>query len=292
MINEEEKSYIPSKEALAILDNLRLMDDNFMTMFFDQNFNATTLMLSIILDRKDIVVKRIEVQKVEKNPTTDGRNVILDIFAEDAKGKNYDIEVQRADRGAARKRARFLSRVLDSRMLKKNEDFSKMCDSYVIFITENDVMEKGFPMYHVNRHIEELDNESFDDGNHIIYVNGAYKDDSSDIGRLMHDFRSTSSKDMFYDVLKDGMYHYKETEGGKAMTCKAIEAYGYEQRFEGRAEGRAEGLVKGREEGKIEEKIATAKNLQEMGMDAPFIAKALKVTQDVVDKWLEVNKTK
>ena len=80
------------------------------------------------------------------------------------------------------------------------------------------------------------------------------------------------------------------------MTCKAIEAYGYEQRFEGRAEGRAEGrtegLVKGREEGKIEEKIATAKNLQEMGMDAPFIAKALKVTQDVVDKWLEVNKTK
>ena len=138
MISEEEKSYIPSKEALAILDNLRLMDDNFMTMFFDQNFNATTLMLSIILDRKDIVVKRIEVQKVEKNPTTDGRNVILDIFAEDTLGKNYDIEVQRADRGAARKRARFLSGVLDSRMLKKNEDFSKMCDSYVIFITENE----------------------------------------------------------------------------------------------------------------------------------------------------------
>ena len=288
MISEEEKSYIPSKEALAILDNLRLMDDNFMTMFFDQNFNATTLMLSIILDRKDIVVKRIEVQKVEKNPTTDGRNVILDIFAEDAKGKNYDIEVQRADRGAARKRARFLSSVLDSRMLKKNEDFSKMCDSYVIFITENDVMEKGLAMYHVNRHIEELDNKPFDDGNHIIYVNGAYKDDSSDIGRLMHDFRSTSSKDMFYDVLKDGMYHYKETEGGKAMTCKAIEAYGYEQRFEGRVEG----LVKGREEGKIEEKIATAKNLQEMGMESSFIAEALKVTSDVVEKWLDTKPSK
>ena len=72
------------------------------------------------------------------------------------------------------------------------------------------------------------------------------------------------------------------------MTCKAIEAYGYEQRFEGRAEG----LVKGREEGKLEEKIATAKNLQEMGMESSFIAEALKVTQDVVDKWLEVNKTK
>ena len=29
-----------------------------------------------------------------------------------------------------------------------------------------------------------------------------------------------------------------------------------------------------------------------MGMDVPFIAKALKVTQNVADKWLEVNKTK
>ena len=42
-----------------------------------------------------------------------------------------------------------------------------------------------------------------------------------------------ASTDKFYDVLKDGMHHYKETEGGKAMTCKAIEAYGYKQKLEG-----------------------------------------------------------
>ena len=284
MINEEEKSYIPSKKALAILDNLRLMDDNFMTLFFDQNFKATELILKIILNKEDIVVTKIEVQKVEKNPSTNGRDVILDIFAKDSQGKNYDIEIQRADKGADKKRARFLSSVLDSRMLNKNEDFSKMCDSYVIFITENDVMEKGFPMYHVNRHIEELDNESFDDGNHIIYVNGAYKDVSSDIGKLMHDFRSTSSKDMFYDVLKEGMHHFKETEGGKAMTCKAIEAYGDEQRLEG--------LLKGRAEGETKKAIETAKSLQEKGMEVPFIAEVLKVTSDVVEKWLDTKQAK
>ena len=284
MASKEEKPYIPSKEAIAILDNFRLMDDNFMTLFFDQNFEATELMLRIILNQKDITVKRIEVQKVEKNPTSNGRDVILDIFAQDSKGKNYDIEVQRADRGAARKRARFLSGVLDSRMLNKNEDFSKMCDSYVIFITENDVMEKGLAMYHVNRHIEELENEPFDDGNHIIYVNGAYKNDSSDIGKLMHDFRCTSSVDMFYDVLKDGMHHFKETEGGKAMTCKAIEAYGDEQRLEG--------LLKGRAEGETKKAIETAKSLQEMGMDSSFIAEALKVTSDVVEKWLDTKQAK
>lgn len=276
MTTEEEKSYIPSEKAVAILDNFRLMDDNFMTMFFDQNFEATALMLKIILNREDIVVKRIEVQKVEKNPTTNGRDVILDIFAEDSHGKNYDIEVQRADRGAARKRARFLSGVLDSRMLKKNEDFSKMCDSYVIFITENDVMEKGLPMYHVNRHIEELDNEPFDDGNHIIYVNGAYKNDSSDIGKLMHDFRCTSSVDMFYDVLKDGMHHYKETEGGRAKMCKAIEAYGDEQRLEGKAEG------------EMKKAIETAKEMIADNMSVEKIEKYTGLSKEKINELSQV----
>lgn len=53
-------------------------------------------------------------------------------------------------------------------MLERGEDFTELCDSYVIFITEHDVMGKGLPIYHVKRHIEELDNEPFDDGNHIL----------------------------------------------------------------------------------------------------------------------------
>lgn len=110
-------------------------------------------------------------------------------------------------------------------MLNAGEDFLKICDSYVIFITEKDVMGRELPMYHINRHIEELGNEPFEDGNHIIYVNGAYKNDASEIGKLMHDFRCTSSVDMYYDVLKKGMRHYKETEGGRERMCKAVEDY-------------------------------------------------------------------
>ena len=110
--------YVPSKEAEAILDGYRLLDDNFMTLFFDQNFEATALMLNVILGRNDIQILRMEVQKVEKSPSADGRSVVLDIFAVDSSGKHYDIEVQRADHGADKKRARFLSGVLDSRMLK------------------------------------------------------------------------------------------------------------------------------------------------------------------------------
>lgn len=260
-----ESKYVPSKEAEAILDGYRLLDDNFMTLFFDQNFEATALMLNVILGRNDIQILRMEVQKVEKSPSADGRSVVLDIFAVDASGKHYDVEVQRADHGADKKRARFLSGVLDSRMLKASEDFVNLNESYVIFITEKDVMGAGLPMYHVNRVIEEL-NTAFDDGNHIIYVNGAYKNDSSDIGKLMHDFRCTSSIDMFYDVLKSGMHHYKETEGGRATVCKAIELYGKEQRMAAKRE--------------------MAISLSKQGVAIEVIAQAAGVAKEVVKQWL------
>lgn len=260
-----ESKYVPSKEAEAILDGYRLLDDNFMTLFFDQNFEATELMIGIILGLHEIKILRMEVQKVEKNPSVDGRSVVLDIYAVDSAGKHYDVEVQRADHGADRKRARFLSGVLDSRMLKASEEFVNLNESYVIFITEKDVMGAGLPMYHVNRVIEEL-RTAFDDGNHIIYVNGAYKNDSSDIGKLMHDFRCTSSIDMFYDVLKRGMHHYKETAGGRETVCKAIELYG-EQREMQKAKDMAISLSK-------------------QGVAVEVIAQAAGVTKEVVKQWL------
>ena len=78
-----DTKYTPSKEAEEILDGYRLMDDNFMTLFFDQNYEATELLLNVILNRTDLKVKNLEVQKTEKNASVDGRNVVLDIFAID-----------------------------------------------------------------------------------------------------------------------------------------------------------------------------------------------------------------
>jgi len=275
----DKQKYVPSKEAEEILDGSRLMDDDFMTMFFDRNFAATELMVNIILKKKTVKIKDIQVQKLEKSPLPDGRKVWLDIFAVDSEGTNYDVEIQRAESGAGFKRARFLSSVLDSRMLKAGDPFSKLNESYMIFITETDVLNAGLPMYHVNRVIEEL-NAPFNDGNHIIYVNGAYKNDATDIGKLMHDFRCTKSSAMFFDVLKNGMHYFKETEGGREIMCKAVEEYGKKQKLEGRIEGRIEG--------KIEGKIETAKNLAAMGMSVSVISQALDATEASVREWLDI----
>ncbi len=86
-----------------------------------------------------------------------------------------------------------------------------------------------------------MDTEAFfEDGEHILYVNGAYRDDS-EIGRLMHDFGCTSAAEMHYPLLADRTQYLKENPKGVSEMCKVIE----EMRREEREEGRQEGLVEG-----------------------------------------------
>ena len=44
----------PSKEDLQVLKGLRLLDDDFMTVVFEQNIEATELLLKIILRKEGI----------------------------------------------------------------------------------------------------------------------------------------------------------------------------------------------------------------------------------------------
>lgn len=226
-----------SKETLKILDGLCLLDDDFMTMVFDENKEATDLLLNIILRRDDmkaIKVERQEIQKEMKNPLVGGRDVRLDIYAKDSEGRTYDIEVQQSDFGADVHRARFNSAMLDVRMLKAGQDFSEINESYVIFITKHDIIGAGLPMYHADRVFKET-GEDFGDGNHIVYVNGSYDGDSS-IGRLMHDFRSYNAAEMYYPELANQVRYYKESKEGREVMCKAIEEYADKRSEESRIE--------------------------------------------------------
>lgn len=110
-------------------------------------------------------------------------------------------------------------------------------------------------MYHIGRCILGTD-ERFDDGSHIIYVNGAYRD-RSPIGMLMHDFFCTEADEMHYPVLADRMRYFKGTwKGADNMTLLSDEL---------REEGRAEGREEGRAEGRAEERKMTALFLLKAG---------------------------
>ena len=194
------------------------MDDDFLTVaFFDQP-RAAGLLLRIILGQPDLFVTEVTTQKEIRNPY--GRSVRLDIEAADSTGRRFNVEVQRSDRGAVPQRARYYSSMMDTRLLKSGQDYSELADTYVIFITENDVMGESLPVYHVKRRIREIDAE-FSDGSHILYVNGMYRG-NDELGDLMHDFHCTRAEDMKYPILAERMRYLKESEGGRETMSGAL----------------------------------------------------------------------
>ena len=207
------------QEDLQRLRGFRLLDDDFMTKCFEGDPKYIQFVLRIVLDIPDLVVVDVRTQVFVDNLLN--RSVRLDIVATDSKGRKINVEIQRKDKGAGRKRARFNSSMMDTHFLHKGNDFGDLPETYVVFITEHDVLGKGKPLYRIGRYNFDT-NESFDDGSHIVYVNGAYRDDTP-VGKLMHDFSCTDPANMHCDVLADRVRFFKESKEGISIMCKVME---------------------------------------------------------------------
>lgn len=208
------------QKHLAAIKQFRLIDDTFMNVFFKDNIPATELVLHIILERDDLVVVSVTTQPFFKNLL--GRDVYLDIVARDADGRRINIEVQRDRRGAVPKRARYHSSILDASSLGENEPFDNLPETYVIFITENDVLGGDLPIYHIERTIKET-NTSFNDSAHIIYVNGEKRTGDSPLSLLMHDFFCTDPAEMNFEELAEKSEYFKTNDKEVSDMCEIME---------------------------------------------------------------------
>ena len=189
-----------------------------MTKVFEDE-KCAEFLLQIILGRDDLTVKRTISQYSIKN--LQGRSVRLDIWAVDREKRVYNIEVQRSDKGAGVKRARYNSSILDANLTQPGDQYEDLNETYVIFITENDALKRKLPIYHIDRVIRET-GEVFEDESHIIYVNSKIQDNTA-LGKLMHDFSCKKAENMYYKVLADRVRYFKENKEGVAIMCKAIE---------------------------------------------------------------------
>ena len=214
---------------LEAIKKFRLIDDTFFNICFDGSVECMQLLLRIFLQRDDITVTEVVTQRSAHNLY--GRSVRFDVIAVDSNGKIYNVEIQRADEGANPKRARFNASLIDSREVAKGTEYQDFPEIWVIFITENDILGGGLPMYHVERTITELNHKKFDDATHIAYVNGAYKG-SDALGLLMQDFFCSDPAKMHYPELARRTDYFKhESKGVKAM-CEIMKQLQDESRAE------------------------------------------------------------
>ena len=205
-------------EDLQRLRNFRLLDDDFMSKVFE-DIRCTELLLQIILNRQDLQVQSVHSQHEVKN--LQGRSIRLDILATDAKGQTCNIEIQRSDKGAGVKRARYNGSLIDANLTEPGDAYEALGEVYVIFITEHDVLGGNLPIYHIDRVIQET-GQPFGDESHIIYVNAQIRDETA-LGRLMHDFLCTDPSDMHYRILAERVHYFKEEQKGVSIMCKAMD---------------------------------------------------------------------
>ena len=241
------------QEDLQRLRGFRLLDDDFLTKCFEGDPKYIQLVLQIVLEMPDLVLSDVRTQVFVENLLN--RSVRLDILATDSTGRKINVEIQRADKGAGRKRARYNSSMMDANLLRKGEDFDKLPETYVVFITEHDVLGDGQSLYKIERYISGS-SKKFENGSHILYVNGEYRDETP-IGRLMHDFSCTNPENMYYDELAERVRFFKESKEGVAIMCKAMEDM--------RNESIKAGIKEGRKEGRKEEKKQTVLRMLELG---------------------------
>ncbi len=201
-------------ELLKQIQNLCLMDDTFMTVFFDGQNDLMEFVLKIILNTDDLKVLKTTTQM--EIHSIGGRSARLDVLAVDSKGKHYNFEIQNANDGAIPKRARFHSAMLDSTLLKKNAKYADLPETYVIFFTKNDVLKGNLPIYNIERIITQ-NQQLFGDGEHIIYVNGSYKAKDA-LGKLVQDFHCKDPKKMYYNELAERSNYLKHLEGAPKMS--------------------------------------------------------------------------
>ena len=263
------------QEDLQRLRGFRLLDDDFMTKVFE-DISCAELLLRIILNDEGIRVLEAHSQRGITN--LQGRSVKLDILAVDSHNRVFNVEVQRSDRGAGAKRARYNSALIDANVTEPGDQYEDLNETFVIFITENDVMKAGLPIYHIDRVVRET-GKLFEDEEHIIYVNSQIKDETK-LGRLMHDFSCTDAKDMYNKVLADRVRYFKEDERGVESRCREMDIMRNQAHEEGIEKGRIMQLIK-----QVCVKMQKFSSAEEVAndlveQDVPLIQKIMNVAPD------------
>ena len=272
-LRDGEEDYL-SPRNLKILRQLRLMDDTFFAACFDNDPQLTEFVLRILIGKDDLHVTEARTQYTIKNMT--GHSAVLDALAIDAQGRVYNIEVQRDNRGAVPERARYNGSLLDSRFFPKGEDYTNLPQTYVIFLTEHDVIGDNLGIYHIDRTVAET-GKPFGDGSHVIYANASRSDDSA-LGQLMHDFMCSEPAAMYYAELSRKTGLYKEEDEGVRHMCQIIEDAIREERKVMFRKGLEQGLEQGRREERVKAAQSAERSAGRMWADGLSVERIVQYT--------------
>ena len=274
----ENESRIAHREFLLQgVEKLTLFHDTFMKVVLN-DLEVCQYVIRILMD--DPTIEIVDVRNQYRLARLTSKDSILDILAEDSRGRFYNLEIQRDTTPDHPRRTRLYGAMVDGEYLQKGEDYDAMPEVYVIYISRTDLWKTGDMENSVKKYLEgKIKHKQYDDGQHVIYVNAAV-DDGSKKAALLHYFKTADPDDMSQGSLSRRVRYLKREEGGLNEMCEYSQRIYNGGKEEGLAQGRREGISEGLQQGRREkEKEITEKvlSLKEQGFDEEMIKKVLKM---------------
>ena len=272
----ENESRIAHREFLLQgVEKLTLFHDTFMKVVLN-DLEVCQYVIRILMD--DPTIEIVDVRNQYRLARLTSKDSILDILAEDSRGRFYNLEIQRDTTPDHPRRTRLYGAMVDGEYLQKGEDYDAMPEVYVIYISRTDLWKMGRMETPVKKYLEgQREDEQYDDGQHVIYVNAAV-DDGSKKAALLHYFKTADPDDMSQGPLSRRVRYLKREEGGLNEMCEYSQRIYNGGKEEGLALGRRQGISEGLQQGRREkEKEITEKvlSLKEQGFDEEMIKKVL-----------------
>lgn len=200
----------------------------------------------------DFPIERIEVNK-EKSIVyhPEYKGVRLDVYAKDEKRTHYNVEMQAIKEPALGKRARYYHSHIDMEILLSGDDYSKLPNTYVIFVCDFDPFMRGKYCYTFENLCLEDKELSMQDGAKSIFLNTRGKNnDEVPIEMIAFlDFVKAdlkeSTKDFHDDFVKQLQNSVQKVKSSRRMeeNFMILREMLRDERAEGKAEGKAESVL-------------------------------------------------
>lgn len=213
-----------------------------------------------------IKIEHISYPELQKGlkPYYTSKGVRLDVYVKDS-DRVFNVELQNKKYDTLGKRTRYYQAMMDIDQLMRGDDYSKLKESYVIFICTHIPFEENMPVYTFESICLEDKNIKLDDKVHKVIYNSSDYEKLKDTDRELYSFLrfvdKNSASDDFTDEISALVEEIKLQEEFKTRYM-AVNLHERDIRVEAKREGITEGIAQGAHDKAIE----AASNLLKMGL--------------------------
>ena len=264
------------------------IQDNFMFQKVMRDEGLCRRLLERILG---ITISKIDFPHTEKTFDTDykAKSVRLDVYVEDDSSRAFDIEMQSKTMpdDELLLRARYYQAMIDQGTLEKGEPYSKLRNSYIIFVCTFDPFKLGLRRYTFRNRCDERTELALNDKAARIFLNakGRIGDESEDVKSFLDYVNSLTPTEGFAAEVAAAVERIKSNAEERKLymtLAMDIQMHIDKEKDGWLAKGEAIGEAKGEAKGQAKERREIALRMLKRGASVEQVAEDTGLTVEEV----------